>query len=202
MQEDSDDALMRRAGSGDKAAFALLVRRHLARATALAQRITGNRSDAEEIVQEAFLRCWQKAPEWRPVERPANDRAANDRGEDGARAQFGTWLYRVLVNLCLDRRRRPQPVGIEAAETVADSAADGFDETARGETSRRVQAAMAQLPERQRAALALCYFEGLGNIEAAATLDISIGALESLLVRARRALRDALGDLAEEGGAG
>jgi RNA polymerase sigma-70 factor, ECF subfamily len=202
MQEDSDDALMRRAGSGDKAAFALLVRRHLARATALAQRITGNRSDAEEIVQEAFLRCWQKAPEWRPAERPANDRAANDRGGDGATAQFGTWLYRVLVNLCLDRRRRPQPVGIEAAETVADSAADGFDETARGETSRRVQAAMAQLPERQRAALALCYFEGLGNIEAAATLDISIGALESLLVRARRALRDALGDLAEEGGAG
>jgi RNA polymerase sigma-70 factor (ECF subfamily) len=202
MQEDSDDALMRRAGSGDKAAFALLVRRHLARATALAQRITGNRSDAEEIVQEAFLRCWQKAPEWRPVERPANDRAANDRGGDGATAQFGTWLYRVLVNLCLDRRRRPQPVGIEAADTVADSAADGFDETARGETSRRVQAAMAQLPERQRAALALCYFEGLGNIEAAATLDISIGALESLLVRARRALRDALGDLAEEGGAG
>ena len=202
MQEDSDDALMRRAGSGDKAAFALLVRRHLARATALAQRITGNRSDAEEIVQEAFLRCWQKAPEWRPVERPANDRAANDRGGDGATAQFGTWLYRVLVNLCLDRRRRPQPVGIEAADTVADSAADGFDETARGETSRRVQAAMAQLPERQRAALALCYFEGLGNIEAAATLDISIGALESLLVRARRALRDALGDLSEEGGAG
>ena len=202
MQEDSDDALMRRAGSGDKAAFALLVRRHLARATALAQRITGNRSDAEEIVQEAFLRCWQKAPEWRPVERPANDRAANDRGGDGATAQFGTWLYRVLVNLCLDRRRRPQPVGIEAADTVADSGADGFDETARGETSRRVQAAMAQLPERQRAALALCYFEGLGNIEAAATLDISIGALESLLVRARRALRDALGDLSEEGGAG
>jgi len=202
MQEDSDDALMRRAGSGDKAAFALLVRRHLARATALAQRITGNRSDAEEIVQEAFLRCWQKAPEWRPVERPANDRAANDRGGDGATAQFGTWLYRVLVNLCLDRRRRPQPVGIEAAETVADNAADGFDETARGETSRRVQAAMAQLPERQRAALALCYFEGLGNIEAAAMLDISIGALESLLVRARRALREALGDLAEEGGAG
>lgn len=193
MQDESDDALMRRAGSGDKTAFALLVRRHLARATALAQRITGNRSDAEEIVQEAFLRCWQKAPEWRP----ANDRAAND---GGSTAQFGTWLYRVLVNLCLDRRRRPQPVEIEAAEMVADDAADGFDETARGETSRRVQAAMAQLPERQRAALALCYFEGMGNIEAAAMLDISIGALESLLVRARRALRDALGDLAEEGG--
>jgi len=204
MQEDSDDALMRRAGSGDKAAFALLVRRHLARATALAQRITGNRSDAEEIVQEAFLRCWQKAPEWRPAnDRIANDRAANDPAE-GSRggAQFSTWLYRVLVNLCLDRRRRPQPVEIEAAGDVPDSGADGFEETARGETSRRVQAAMAQLPERQRAALALCYFEGLGNIEAAAALEISIGALESLLVRARRAMRGALTDLASEGGVG
>jgi len=213
MEDESDDALMRRAGSGDKAAFALLVRRHLARATALAQRIVGNRSDAEEIVQEAFLRCWQKAPEWRPAnDRPANegavanDRAANDddrRDEArGGTAQFGTWLYRVLVNLCLDRRRRPQPIGIEAAEDVPDSAADGFQETSRGETSRRVQAAMAQLPERQRAALALCYFEDMGNIEAAAALEISIGALESLLVRARRALREALGDLSEEGAAG
>ena len=212
MEDESDDALMRRAGSGDKAAFALLVRRHLARATALAQRIVGNRSDAEEIVQEAFLRCWQKAPEWRPAnERPPNgklvaaDRAANDddqKDEARSTAQFGTWLYRVLVNLCLDRRRRPQPIGIEAADDVPDSAADGFQETSRGETSRRVQAAMAQLPERQRAALALCYFEDMGNIEAAAALEISIGALESLLVRARRALREALGDLSEEGAAG
>jgi len=213
MEDESDDALMRRAGSGDKAAFALLVGRHLARATALAQRIVGNRSDAEEIVQEAFLRCWQKAPEWRPAnDKPpsgkpaARDRAANDdgQGDEGraSTAQFGTWLYRVLVNLCLDRRRRPQPIGIEAADDVPDSAADGFQETSRGETSRRVQAAMAQLPERQRAALALCYFEDMGNIEAAAALEISIGALESLLVRARRALRESLGDLADEGAAG
>jgi RNA polymerase sigma-70 factor, ECF subfamily len=195
MLEESDDALMRRAGNGDKAAFAILVRRHLARVTALAQRIVGNRSDAEEIVQEAFLRCWQKAPDWRA----ANDRTAEART---GTAQFATWLYRVLVNLCLDRRRRPQPLGIEAAETIADGAADGFQKTAQGETSRRVQAAMAELPERQRAALALCYFEGLGNIEAAAVLEISIGALESLLVRGRRALRAALSELASEGDVG
>ncbi len=147
MEDESDDALMRRAGSGDKTAFALLVGRHLARATALAQRIVGNRSDAEEIVQEAFLRCWQKAPEWRPaMEGPSNGKSAggqaanDDERKDeprGSTAQFGTWLYRVLVNLCLDRRRRPQPVGIEAADDVPDSAADGFQETSRGETSRR-----------------------------------------------------------------
>jgi RNA polymerase sigma-70 factor, ECF subfamily len=192
MLEESDDALMRRAGHGDKTAFAILVRRHLARVTALAQRIVGNRSEAEEIVQEAFLRCWQKAPDWR---------AANDRTQDAraGTAQFATWLYRVLVNLCLDRRRRPQALGIEAAEEVADSASGAFEHTAQGETIRRVQAALADLPERQRAALALCYFEGLGNIEAAAVLQVSIGALESLLVRGRRALRAALSDLASEG---
>ena len=192
MQDESDDALMRRAGSGDKAAFAVLVRRHLARATAVAQRIVANRSDAEEIVQETFLRCWQKAPEWLP----ANDR---DAGDAAGRAQIGTWLYRVLVNLCLDRRRRPRPVEIEAAAEVADDRANGFDVRAASETSRRVAAAMDALPDRQRAALALCYFEGLGNIEAAAALEISVGALESLLVRGRRALKESLADLSPAG---
>lgn len=202
MQDDTDDALMARAGRGDKAAFAVLVRRHLARATAIAQRIVGNRSDAEEVVQEAFLRCWQKAPDWQPVE-AAGPGVEGPRFEGKAeRAQFATWLYRVLTNLCLDRKRRPQPVELEAADEIPDSGDDGFARTARGEQSQRVAEAMARLPERQRAALALCYYEDLGNIEAAKALDISVGALESLLVRGRRALRDSLGDLANEGAAG
>jgi RNA polymerase sigma-70 factor (ECF subfamily) len=196
MQDELDDALMARAGRGDKSAFAVLVRRHLARATAIAQRILGNRSDAEEVVQEAFLRCWQKAPDWQPAESPGSAAKA------GERAQFATWLYRVLTNLCLDRRRRPQPVELEAAGEIADTRDDGFAQTERGEVGKRVAEAMARLPDRQRAALALCYYEDLGNIEAAAALDISIGALESLLVRGRRALRDSLGDLAIDGGAG
>ena len=195
MQDETDDALMARAGRGDKAAFAVLVRRHLARATAIAQRIVANRSDAEEVVQEAFLRCWQKAPDWQPAE-------AAGAGFEAERAQFATWLYRVLTNLCLDRKRRPQPVELEAADEIPDSGDDGFARTARGEQSQRVAEAMARLPERQRAALALCYYEDLGNIEAAKALDISVGALESLLVRGRRALRDSLGDLANEGAAG
>jgi RNA polymerase sigma-70 factor (ECF subfamily) len=196
MQDELDDALMARAGRGDKSAFAVLVRRHLARATAIAQRILGNRSDAEEVVQEAFLRCWQKAPDWQPAESPGSAAKA------GERAQFATWLYRVLTNLCLDRRRRPQPVELEAAGEIADTRDDGFAQTERSEVGKRVAEAMARLPDRQRAALALCYYEDLGNIEAAAALDISIGALESLLVRGRRALRDSLGDLAIDGGAG
>ena len=202
MQDETDDALMARAGRGDKAAFAVLVRRHLARATAIAQRIVGNRSDAEEVVQETFLRCWQKAPDWQPVE-VAGAAAGPGAGDSKAeRAQFATWLYRVLTNLCLDRKRRPQPLELEAADEIPDKGDDGFARTARGEQSQRVAAAMALLPERQRAALALCYYEDMGNIEAAKALDISVGALESLLVRGRRALRDSLGDLANEGAAG
>ena len=106
MNDETDDALMARAGRGDRAAFAVLVRRHLARATAIAQQIAGNKADAEEVVQEAFLRCWQKAPDWQPADSPGS------RGQAGAeRAQFATWLYRVLTNLCLDRKRRPQRAG-------------------------------------------------------------------------------------------
>jgi RNA polymerase sigma-70 factor (ECF subfamily) len=196
MQDETDDALMARAGRGDKAAFAVLVRRHLARATAIAQRILGNRSDAEEVVQEALLRCWQKAPDWQPAGTEASGQGS------GERAQFATWLYRVLTNLCLDRKRRPQPVELEAAGEMPDTGDDGFASVQHSEQGRRVAAAMAKLPERQRAALALCYYEEMGNIEAAKALDISVGALESLLVRGRRALRDSLGDLANEGAAG
>ena len=202
MHEETDDALMARAGRGDKAAFAVLVRRHLARATAIAQRILGNKSDAEEVVQEALLRCWQKAPDWQPAGTEASGQAGSGEKGIGDRAQFATWLYRVLTNLCLDRKRRPQPVELEAAGEMPDTGDDGFASVQHSEQGRRVAAAMAKLPERQRAALALCYYEEMGNIEAAKALDISVGALESLLVRGRRALRDSLGDLANEGAAG
>jgi len=187
MAESSDDDLMRAAGFGDRAAFGRLVTRHAARMGALAGRIVGNRGDAEEIVQEAFLRAWLKAPSWQ----------AQD-GADGA-ARFTTWLGRVVVNLSLDRKRRVRPEPIEAAEHIADDGPDGFAATARAEAARRIAAAMADLPERQRAALVLCHYEGFSNIEAAEILEISVGALESLLVRARRRLRDTLADLAPEG---
>src|SRR5215470_7956725 len=104
--QDGDDELMRRAGLGDRAAFSRLVARHLARATGVAGRITGNRSDAEELVQEAFLRAWLKAPDW---EAQADRTVVDGRGG----ASFATWFYRVLVNLCIDRKRRPTTAPIE-----------------------------------------------------------------------------------------
>lgn len=183
MSDGTDDQLMARAARGDRAAFAALVARHAARAASIAVRVSGNRSDAEEIVQEAFLRAWQKAPDWQAQADHANGAAVS------------TWLYRVVVNLCLDRRRRPAWDGIEAAGDIADPAPGAFAAVAHGEAARRVAAAVAALPERQRAALTLCHYENLSNAEAAAILDLSVGAVESLLVRARRTLRAKLDDL-------
>ncbi len=189
MRDGSDDDLMRRAGRGDRAAFTALVARHVSRATALATRVAGNRSDADELVQEAFLRAWLKAPDWQAQ-------------EDAPRgAAFNTWFTRVLVNLCIDRRRKPVLAPIEAAAEVESNDIAGFETVAQRETSAKVLAALATLPDRQRIALTLCHWDEHTNIEAAAILDISIGALESLLVRARRTMRDALLELAPDGAA-
>lgn len=174
-----DDDFMRQTATGDAAAFTQLVARHSRRSAALAARLMGNRGEAEDIVQEAFTRLWLKAREWQP-----------------GGAQVSTWLYRVVVNLCLDRKRKPRSEPIEAAAEIVDPTPRSDEAMLTAERRERVQRAVETLPDRQRAALALCHFEEMSNIEAAAILEINIGALESLLVRARRSLRELLSDLA------
>ncbi len=172
---DPDLEILRRIGAGDGAACAVLVDRHLRRVTALAGHMLGNRADAEDVAQEVFLRVWKQAPKWRSGE-----------------AKFSTWLHRVTLNLCTDRLRRRRETGLEA---IGDMASDaplpdaGLQETA---IVARVQAALALLPDRQREAILLCHFQELGNIEAAAVLELSVEALESLLSRGRRRLRELL----------
>lgn len=192
MSDASDEELMRRIGRGDRLAYGDLVRRHLGRAVAMAHRITGSRGDGEEVAQEAFLRVWIKAPGWRP--------GADVSGEGGSfrPARFSTWLYRVVVNLSIDRKRRPALAPLDAAGDPSDPAARADELMARSELSARVAAAVAELPERQRAALALCFYEGLSNREAAEILSLTPGAIESLLVRARRTLRVSLAAAAVE----
>jgi RNA polymerase sigma-70 factor (ECF subfamily) len=175
--DEADDRLMQRAGAGDGAAFARLVERHAGRARAMALRITGNAADADEALQEGFLRAWRKAPSWR-----ANDAT-------GGTASFPTWLTRVVVNLAIDRRRRPSLLPLEAAGDPPDGHRSVESRLADRETAAAVAVAIDRLPDRQRAALLLCHFEGLSNVDAAAVLEIGVGALEALLVRARRGLR-------------
>lgn len=186
MTDATDEDLMIRIGSGDRAAFGDLVRRHLDRAVAVAQRVTGSRGDAEEIAQEAFIRVWTKAPQWRAAD------------SDFRGARFTTWLYRVLVNLSIDRKRRPAMAPLDDVDDPPDPADSAQQSLERAQLSSRVAAAVAELPERQRAALTLCFYEGLSNREAAEVLSLTPGAVESLLVRARRTLRETLAGVASE----
>lgn len=175
MDEASDEDLMARIAQGDERAFRLIARRYAARAVGLARRITRNEADADEIVQEALLRVWLNAPRWRPV------------------ASFRTWFYRVVVNLCLNRRRRAPMLALGAAGDPPDPAPDTLARMQRDEVDRRLTTAIAGLPERQRAAIVLTYHEGLGNAETAGVLETSVSGVEALLVRAKRTLRDKLG---------
>jgi RNA polymerase sigma-70 factor (ECF subfamily) len=174
MDEASDEDLMARIGRGDEAAFRLISRRYAGRAVGLARRVTGSDADSDDIAQDALLRVWINAPRWRPS------------------ATFRTWFYRVVLNLCLNRRRRRPFVALEQAGDLPDPAADAITQLERAETGREMAAAIATLPERQRAAIVLTYHEGLGNSEAAAVLETTVSGIETLLVRARRTLRERL----------
>ena len=176
----ADAALIARVGSGDSAACRSLMEAHLGRVHSFAWRMLGDPGEAEDVVQEVFLRLWRQAGEWR------------------AEARVGTWLHRVAHNLCIDRLRiRRGNIGEEPPD-LPDPAPGPAAEQQRAQVARRVEAALARLPERQRAAIALVHYQELGNIEAADIMGISVEAMESLLSRGRRGLREALGGMRDD----
>jgi RNA polymerase sigma-70 factor, ECF subfamily len=172
---DGDAELLQAIAGGDRSAFDRLSRRHLDRAYGVALRMTGSRADAQDVVQDVFLRLWQRPDAWRP-----------------GQAQFSTWLYRVVVNRCLDLKRRPKGTDLDSVEEPQDPDANAEDSLLDAERSRALDSAVNQLPERQKAAIVLTYTAGLQNAEAASAMDISVKAFEALLVRAKRELRDFL----------
>ena len=184
MSEDDPDAeLLARVGRSEPAAVREMVARKLPRLLSLAQRLLGQRGEAEDVAQEAFLRVWKQAAHWQP-----------------GRARFDTWLHRVALNLCHDRLRgRHDEQSDDALHEHADPAPAPDETLQAAQRSAQVSAALAALPARQREALVLQYYQELSNIEAAELMGISIEALESLLARARRGLRAQLiGDVKEK----
>lgn len=175
---DPDEELVRRVGQGDPAAIQSMVARKLPRMLALAQRMLGDPVEAEDVAQEAMLRAWRQAPRWAP-----------------GRARFDTWLHRVGLNLCYDRLRRRREIPTDAPPERPDEGPAPDRGLMAADTGAMVDAALARLPERQREAIVLCHYQELTNIEAAALMEISVEALESLLSRGRRALRTALAGL-------
>ena len=174
-EADSDDTLMQRMCARDAASFALVVERHLGQLHRIAYRMIGDAREAEDFAQEALLRLWRDADRWQP-------------GMSG----IGAWLYRVVVNLCLDRLRKRRFSSDAAVPDRAD-ATPLAPEVLDAERQRAlVVAAIAALPDRQRAAIVLTYHEDLPNQKAAETMDMNLKAFESLLLRGRGALRAAL----------
>jgi RNA polymerase sigma-70 factor, ECF subfamily len=175
----ADQALMAAIAEGDEDVFERLARSltpvllRFARAT-----LAASPAEAEEVVQEALIRLWQQAASWQP---------------DG---RISAWAHRVTYRLCIDRLRRLHPaIDLDAvADNLADPAPLPGVRLAWLEDVRAVQAAVAALPERQRAAIVLCHFQGLGQAEAAAVMGLGEEAYESLLARARRRLRARFAD--------
>lgn len=177
-----DDVLMARVGAGCGQAFAAMVERHGSVPRRVARRVLGDTAEAEDIAQECFVRLWQQAPGWQ-----------------AHRAGVAGWLYRTARNLCIDRHRRLRHVAGDEPPDRPDEGPLADSLMAANQLSDQVRQALADLPPRHRAALLLCYFEGLSNLAAAQVLDLNLKAMESLLFRARNQLRLRL--LAREVGA-
>lgn len=159
---------MEQVAGGDREVYAILVADHLAPISAYAQRMTGNAANAEDITQEVFLRLWLKAGEF-----------------DATRARLTTWLHQMAHNLAIDQhRKRRREVSLEVLEV-----ADSIEESDSVDKAQPVAQALLQLPERQRSALALTYYQDLSNKEVADIMGLGTRAVESLLVRARSAMK-------------
>jgi len=175
MNDVPDDALLVLYANGDTAAARALTMRLTPMALGYAARLLNDVAEAEDVAQEAMLRLWKIAPQWRQGE-----------------AKVTTWLYRVVSNLCTDRLRKKRGVALDSVPEPADERPSASDAMIEAERAVALQEALATLPARQRQAVVLRHIEGATNPEIAQILEISVEAVESLTARGKRALATAL----------
>jgi RNA polymerase sigma factor (sigma-70 family) len=169
--DDPEGRLLIAYAAGDPVAARQLVAALGPRAFGQALRMLSDRAEAEDVVQEALVRLWRIAPEWRSGE-----------------ARVSTWLYRVTANLCTDRLRRRRGVALDAVDEPPDPTPGPAAVMQEASRTRALSDALAQLPERQAQAVTLRHLEGLSNPEIGAVMGISAEAVESLTARGKRAL--------------
>jgi RNA polymerase sigma-70 factor (ECF subfamily) len=181
-----DSMLISRSQAGDRSAFNALVQKHEARAYQYAYRLTRNSDEASDIVVEAFLRVYNALH--------------NFKGQ----SSFITWLYRIMTNCYLDHRKRDKSKRNVSLETtlqtesgeltrqIVDTAPSPLEQTEKDARSIRMEAAVSQLPEYQRAMIVMYHAEMMSYEEIAAALDLPVGTVKSRLNRARLSLRDLL----------
>ena len=184
--EETDAAALARAKAGDRDGFRLLVERHSRSVFRLAYRLTGNEQDAEDVVQESFLRAYKQLQNFE------------------SRASFGTWLYRIAANYSLDlirSRKRHQEHRAPAHEGEGESDAmlaiptsdPGPDRMAySGQFGERISVALAALTEQERTAFVMRHFEGFSIEEIGASLGLGVSAAKHSIFRAVQKLRKAL----------
>lgn len=173
----NDVQLMALLAKGNRGALTALVKRHQNRVLEIAYRTTGDQALAEDIGQEAFLRVWRSAGRYQPT------------------AQFSTWLYRIVVNLCLDAFKKRKALTGNPSDTPGPDSREPSTPLDQRDRAAAVRAAVAALPERQRVAVVLHRFSGLPQRAIAEATGWTGSAVESLLVRAYAALRNSLKDL-------
>jgi len=176
---DAETLLIERCQAGDPEAFAALVRRYQRQVYALAYRLVGDRAEAEDVAQEAFLRCYRSLARFRTGQ------------------PFGPWLYRIATNLALDHlRRRGRAAAMASGEPppTAERTAGPDEEALRREDQRRLAAAIANLAPEYRVPVVLFHLQGLPLAEVARATGLPLTAVKNRLYRARKMLRQALRD--------
>lgn len=174
----TDEELIAQVGQGDIRAFEMLVSRYQKQVLRAAQRFTGDAHEAEDLAQEAFLKVFRQADQYKPQT-----------------ALFKTWFFTILLNLCRNaaKKKRPDYFGSSPKETPDFN--DPARQLDRQEQQRSLTRAILNLPENQRLAFILCHYENFSYAESAKAMNLSVKAVESLLVRAKRSLRQELESL-------
>ncbi|MEK9844566.1 sigma-70 family RNA polymerase sigma factor [Thalassospira sp.] len=176
LSELDDNSLVARMVDGDKRAYRVVVERYYRGIVGIARRMGLTGGDAEDVAQDVFVRVWLHREKWRA---------------DGG-ATFKTWLYRVAVNRVIDIKRKPQFVDGAELDEVPDEAMSAVDRLAQHQEFKRLRLAIKKLSDQQQIAINLFYDRELSNQEAASIMGVSVNAMESLLKRARKRLREEL----------
>lgn len=173
LQQASDEHLAGLVASRNTEAFSILVQRHTTRFYRVAYSVVMHQQDAEDMVQEAFIKLWHGKATW-----DANKNAA-----------FTTWFYRIVYHQALDHLRKKPPF-YAITQDIVERSPNAETRMVKNQQAEALTQALLDLPERQRSALLLVYKEGLKQRDAAEIMDIGVRALESLLSRGKQALRE------------
>ena len=179
--EVSNEALLVMFANGDRDAARVLTVRLVPIVLSHAGRLLGDQAEAEDVTQDALMRLWKIAPDWRQDE-----------------AKVTTWLYRVTANLCTDRLRKRRGTALDEVPEPEDGRPSVEAEMQTAARNEALRAALMTLPDRQRDAVVLRHIEGKTNPEIAEILEISVEAVESLTARGKRTLAKALAGRKEE----